>query len=60
MTLKTICENHPKAGILHTWDEDYARKGCKAVIRNEKYECEICGKELLKPLPGTMKNREAK
>ena len=49
----SVCKDHPKAQIRHTWDEDtYTTRGCKtgkAVIRNEKYECAECGKQLCSP-----------
>ena len=42
------CKEHPEAEVLHTWDEDYKSKDCKAIIRNERFSCEICGKLLAK------------
>jgi len=43
------CKEHPDAKVRHTWDEDYFRSGNKIgtpVIRNEKFECSVCGKRL--------------
>jgi len=51
--LPSVCKDHPKAQMRHTWDEDtFTCNGVRAgkpTIKNEKYECLECGRQLCSP-----------
>lgn len=54
VTRPWICPSHPDAQILHTYDDDHyilngemVRAGIPNTKRNHKYQCSVCGMELV-------------
>jgi len=52
-TLPSVCSEHPKAAVRHSWDEDtYTHNGrlaSRGHTRNDTYECAECGRRLCSP-----------
>ena len=51
--LPYICPSHPKAQILHTWDQTHSviagYPAGTGVTGNHKWKCNECGRELAPP-----------
>lgn len=47
--LPSVCKDHPKAEIRHSYDQTQMVSNGYPVESNHTYECAVCGKRLCSP-----------